>query len=216
MKQSRSSAVGAYEMLLEAIERGALAAGARLREAELAMRFGISRTPIREALKRLEMQGLVLHEPHHGAVIARLDYSQMAELYLMREVLEGTAARLAAIHASSTEVQVLQEMVQADRALIGAPQELATRNRSFHRQMRLCGRNRFLNEMLENMRLSLVLLAGTTLAVPRRGLQSIEEHEAIVTAIAQHDADEAEARAREHIRNAFHARISLISAARRD
>jgi len=81
----RSSGAGAYERLLRAIEEGELAPGSRLREAELAERFQISRTPVREALGRLEAQGLVAHEPHRGASVAQLDYGQVSELYDLRE-----------------------------------------------------------------------------------------------------------------------------------
>ena len=115
LQQGRSSATGAYDMLLEAIEAGQLPPGTRLPENELAQRFAVSRTPIREALKRLETHGLVVHEPHHGAVVATLDYSQITEMYLMREVLEGTSAHLAAIHATAVEVELLREMIAKDR-----------------------------------------------------------------------------------------------------
>jgi DNA-binding GntR family transcriptional regulator len=211
-KPSRSSAAEAYELLLAEIESGGLPPGSRLREAALAERFRISRTPVREALKILEARGLVAHEPHHGAVVASLDYSQIAELYFMREVLEGNAARLAAIHASPTEVEVLRAMVARDRPLVGDPRALAATNRLFHQQVRDSARNRFLTATLENLRISLALLPGTTLAAPQRGAHSLAEHEAIVAAIAAGDADAAEAAARLHIRNAFRARIELLRA----
>lgn len=208
----RSTGAEAHDLLLAAIEAGALPPGTRLREAELAERFGISRTPVREALKRLEAGGLVLHEPHHGAVVARLDYGQMTELYHMREVLEGTAAGLAATHATATEVEILREMVARDRGLLGDPAALAATNRAFHRQLRLSARNRFLNANLETMRVSLALLAGTTLAVTDRGAASVEEHAAIVAAVEARDAAGAEAAARRHIREAFRVRIGLVHA----
>jgi DNA-binding GntR family transcriptional regulator len=210
MKPSRSSATSAYDLLMDEIEKGGLPAGTRLREADLAERFQISRTPVREALKRLETQGLVVHEPHHGAVVATLDYAQTAELYLMREVLEGTAARLAAIHATDTERDILREMVARDRLIVEQPARLAETNRQFHQQIRNSARNRFLGRMLENMRLSLALLAGTTLGAPQRGARSVEEHAAIVERIAARDADGAEQAARLHIRNAFRTRIELL------
>lgn len=209
-KPSRSTASGAYELLLEAIESGALPPGARLREAELAERFQISRTPVREALKRLESQGLVHHEPHHGAVVATIDYGQITELYLMREVLEGTAARLAAIHATPVEVDVLNEMVERDRLLIDNPRHLAHTNRLFHAQVRNASRNRYLCQTLENLRLSLALLAGTTLGSPGRGDTAVEEHAEIVRCIALGDPDGAEGAARAHIRAAFRTRIKLF------
>jgi DNA-binding GntR family transcriptional regulator len=210
--QSRSSSSNAYELLLKAIEEGDLPPGSRLREAELAERFAISRTPVREALSRLETQGLVTHEPHQGAKVASLDYSQITELYFVRELLEGSAARLAAIHATGPETEVLQEMVLRDKALCNKPADLARTNRAFHRQIYCCARNRFLNQMLENMRLSLILLAGTTLGMPERGAQSVEEHEAVVSAIRAHDSNAAEQAARRHIRNSLKERIRLYQA----
>nr|WP_282572012.1 GntR family transcriptional regulator [Roseomonas acroporae] len=200
-------------MLLAAIDEGTLPAGTRLREEDLAERFRISRTPIREALRRLETIGLVTHEPHHGAVVATLDHGRTVELYHMREVLEGTAAQLAAIHATPAEVEILHEMVERDRALVEDPPALAASNRRFHRQLHLAARNRYLDVMLENLRLSLALLRGTTLARPMRGLASVEEHAAIVAAIDARDPAGAETAARRHIHNAFKARIQLDGAA---
>lgn len=209
-KPSRSSGRDAYELLLEGIENGALPAGTRLRETELAQRFALSRTPIREALKRLEQQGLITHEPHQGMAVTSLDYNQIAELYALREVLEGTAARLAAQHASAIEISVLEEMVAADRARIEDAVMLARTNRAFHQQLRDAGRNQYLAQALENLRLSLALLPGTTLGAPGRGASSVEDHAAIVARIAARDPEGAEAAAREHIRNAFKTRIQLL------
>jgi len=208
---SRSSAAEAYSLLLGDIEDGNLPPGTRLRETELAERLSISRTPVREALKRLELQGLVEHEPHHGAVVASLEYGQVTEMYLLREVLEGTAARLAAQHATATEIGVLQRMVDSDRALIEQPRRLAQTNRRFHQQVRDTARNRYLGSALEALRLSLALLAGTTLGAPGRAAQSVEEHGAIVARIAARDPDGAEQAARQHILNAFRTRVELTS-----
>jgi DNA-binding GntR family transcriptional regulator len=208
-RPARSSASEAYELLLEEIEDGGLPPGTRLREAELAGRLSISRTPVREALKRLELQGLVAHEPHHGAVVASLEYGEVAELYLLREVLEGTAARLAAQHATMVEIGVLRDMVDRDRALTDQPAELARTNRLFHQQVRDSARNRFVNRALENLRLSLALLAGTTLGAQGRGDAAVAEHAAIVDRIAARDQDGAEAAARQHIQTAFKTRVTL-------
>lgn len=211
-RDGRSSGAGAYELLLSDIEEGRLAPGMRLRELALAERLGLSRTPVREALKRLELQGIVVHEPHHGAVVASLDYGQTAELYLMREVLEGTAARLAAQHATDVEIDVLQRMVERDRGLAGNAPMLARSNRQFHRQVRDTARNRFLGQALEALRLSLVLLAGTTLGEPGRGGAAVDEHAAIVAHVAGRDPEGAEHAAREHIRRAYRVRIQLQQA----
>jgi len=204
----KSSALEAYKLLIDAIEHGELTAGMRMREVELAERYGISRTPIREALKRLEAQGLVTHTPNQGAVVTTLDFNQMAELYLMREILEGTAARLAATRATNTEIEVLAEMIERDRRHPDNSKLLAKTNRQFHRQLHLSARNSFLSNTLENMQLSHILLVGTTLADPERGLQSFDEHAAIVRGIREHDPDAAEAAARAHVRYAFKWRMT--------
>jgi DNA-binding GntR family transcriptional regulator len=211
MKPGRSSASEAYDRLLAAIEDGGLPPSSRLREAELAESLGISRTPVREALKRLELQGLVVHEPHHGAVVASLEYGQIIELYIVREVLEGTAARLAAQHATITEIGVLERMVDADRGLVNQPKRLAQTNRQFHQQIRDTARNRYLASALENLRLSLALLAGTTLGAKGRAAEAIGEHAAIVARIAARDPAGAEEAARQHILHAFRTRVEAGS-----
>src|SRR3546814_4510444 len=93
----------AYVRLKESIQTGELKPGQRIREIEMADRLRMSRTPVREALRRLEADGLLTFAPYRGMVIAELDHQAVMELYQMREVLEGTAAGLAARHASEAE-----------------------------------------------------------------------------------------------------------------
>ena len=97
--------------MLEAIDQGEFRPGDRLVESELADRFGVSRTPIREALQRLETQA-VLARDGRSLVVSSLDHDQLGELYVVRAELEGLAARLAAQHAAPEEVRVLWEMVR--------------------------------------------------------------------------------------------------------
>ena len=96
---SRPTQRDAYGLILEAIDVGIYKPGSRLVESELAERFGVSRTPIREALQRLETQSLLTRDGR-SLIVASLDHNQMAELYVVRTELEGLAARLAAQHAS--------------------------------------------------------------------------------------------------------------------
>src|SRR3954467_2886010 len=112
-KASRSTSLGelAYLKLHAAIQAGTFEPGKRMMETEVADWLKMSRTPARDAMRRLENEGLLVHEPRQGLVIARLDHSAVMELYAMREVLEGTAARLAARHASEFEVAQLLELV---------------------------------------------------------------------------------------------------------
>ena len=197
-----------HERILDAIDAGAYPPGARLLETELADRFGVSRTPVREALRRLESQGVVTHEARKGAVVASLDYNQLGELYAVREVREGLAARLAARHASRAEVQLLRDMIDADRKET-EPGKLAQANKRFHRQLHLASHNRVLSRTLDPVRRSLALLSGTTFSDKSRPKQSNDEHASIVDAIEARDEDEAEAAARAHIASAYALRLRL-------
>lgn len=205
----RSSSQAAYELLIAEIESGRLPPGSRLLEVDLAQRLGISRTPVREAIKRLETQGLVSHEPNQGAVITKLDHARTVELYVVREVLEGLAARLAATSATQQELDILRLTMEEDWKYVDRPEKLVIRDRLFHKQIQLTARNRFLNDILDNMRISQILMTGTTLAVQARPTALLEEHQAIVDAIIARDADRAEACARLHVRQAFAARLRL-------
>lgn len=200
----------AYDTLFGAIERGALKPGARLREIELSEWVGASRTPIREALGRLEGEGLIARDPSRGMIVAELDHGLVAELYVMREVLEGTAAGLAARHASDAEVDALRELAQRDREVGDDPARLARVNRLFHEAMFRCAHNRFLMRAVHALRQSMVLLGQTTLAIPGRPETARGEHEAIVEAIGRHDAEAAASAARAHIRAAYRARLGLM------
>lgn len=199
-----------YHRLIGLIEERTLKPGDRLREADLAEEFGVSRTPIREGLKRLEAQGLAVHEPNRGMVIPTLDHNQVNEVYFMREVLEGTAAGLAAKHASQPEIEILQDLVDADRKRIADPDSLVRSNREFHRRLCLASHNRYLVDQIDQLRLSLILMAGTTLDTPERREAAVEEHAAIVRAIADGDSEAAEAAARLHIFHAHKTRLQQI------
>jgi DNA-binding GntR family transcriptional regulator len=198
-----------YPRLLEAIDSGAYPPGTRLIETELAARFGVSRTPVRQALSRLEAQGIAARDARGGLVVATLDYDQLGELYEVREMAEALAARLAARHASPTEIGLLDDLVAADRLRADDVAALAHSNKVFHQQLHRASHNRYLVQTLGAMRRSLSLLSGTTLGSPGRGAESVEEHAAIVAAIAARDEDGAEAAARRHITNALRARLRL-------
>lgn len=196
----------AYALVLGAIDLGEYRPGDRLVEAELAERFGVSRTPIREALQRLETQG-VLARDGRSLMVASLDHDQLGELYVVRAELEGLAARLAAQHAAPEEVRVLWEMVHKDRDLLGNPGLLARANKRFHRQIHLASHNRYLIQQLEMVHRSMVLLSTTSLSAEGRGMQAQAEHEKIVQAIEARQGEAAEAAIRAHISHAFETRL---------
>jgi len=208
MKETRPSQTDAYNLILEAIDMGEYRPGDRLVESDLADRFGVSRTPIREALQRLETQSLLARDGR-SLIVASLDHNQMGELYVVRRELEGLAARLAARHANAEEITVLREMVAADDALVNDPAALARANRRFHKQIHLASHNRYLVQQLDLVHRSMALMATTSLAARGRGEIAQREHKAIVEAIGARDEDAAEKALQDHISVAFMTRLKL-------
>ncbi|MEM8794970.1 MAG: GntR family transcriptional regulator [Pseudomonadota bacterium] len=203
-----------YKVLHKRISDGEVKPGERLREAAIAEEFQLSRTPVREALRRLETEGLVIHQPHKGMVVRKLDHRAVTELYLMREVLEGTAAGLASRHASDAEIETLFAMVSEQEAThgdgTGDGREAARLNKNFHRALYLGAHNRYLMQMLDGLSTSMALLGRTTLSLPERQQKAVEEHRAIIEAIAARDPESAEKAARLHIHEAHKARLRIL------
>ncbi|MEL7461899.1 MAG: GntR family transcriptional regulator [Pseudomonadota bacterium] len=197
----------AYELILHAIDGGTFRPGDRLVESELADRFGVSRTPIREALQRLETQSLLARDGR-SLVVASLDHNQMAELYVVRSELEGLAARLAARHATEEEIRVLRRLIEDDRARVGDPGALARANRRFHRQIHRASHNRYLVQQLDLVYRSMALMASTSLAAEGRSERAMAEHVAIVDAIEAGDGEGAFAALKAHISTAFETRLT--------
>lgn len=206
MTQTRQTPNDAYSLILEAIDVGVYKPGDRLVESDLADRFGVSRTPIREALQRLETQSL-LERDGRSLIVASLDHNQMAELYVVRRELEGLAARLAARHATEEEIRVLREMVSEDNDLVDDPTALSRANRRFHEQIHLASHNRYLVQQLNLVHRTMALMATTSLAAQGRGQIAQSEHDGIVAAIESRDEEAAEKALRDHISIAFMTRL---------
>jgi len=198
----------AYAQLLEAIDHGVYRPGDRLVESELAKRFEMSRTPIREALQRLETQSLLMRDGR-SLIVASLDHNQLAELYVVRAELEGLAAGLAARQAADEEIRVLRQMVEEDRARLGDPDALSRANRRFHHQIHKASRNRYLVQQLDLVHRSMALLATTSLAAEGRDQAALEEHDIVVRAIEARDSEAAAAALKAHISKAFETRLRL-------
>ena len=208
MQETKPGHRDAYGLILDAIDSGIYKPGDRLVESELAERFGMSRTPIREALQRLETQSL-LHRDGRSLIVASLDHNQLAELYIIRSELEGLAAALAARHATPEEVRVMRDLIEEDRGRLDDPEALARANRRFHRQIHLASHNRYLVQQLELVHRSMALLATTSLAVDGRTKEALAEHEAIVEAIAAGESEAARQALKTHISRAFETRLKL-------
>ena len=205
---SRSEFV--YTRLKALIKERQIQPGQRLREADIAARLGVSRTPVREAMHRLISERLLVLSPTRGIAVAELDRQQVLELYEVREFLEGAAARYAAQHASVIEIQTLRDMLGESRLNTDDPPRHAAFNRRFHAAICAASHNRYLQLALSGLADSLGLVRGTTFEVPGRPELVYEEHLAIIDAIERRDAEGAEQAARDHIRKAGRIRLKML------
>lgn len=199
-----------YDQLLEAVRSGVFAPGDRLREEDVSARLSISRTPVREALRRLESDGIVEHRPRQGAVVRQLSHTEVVELYEMRMVLERTAAEMAAKHGSEAEFDTLEDLNAAIAAKRSDPARAAAFNQDFHRCLYLACRNRFLLDAARALNNSLLLLGPTTMTNQDRNSVAIDQHAAIIDALRARDAKAAGQAAETHLATSLRARLRSI------
>lgn len=200
-----------YKSLLADIRAGKLKPGDRIREEVVAASLGVSRTPVREALQHLQTRGLVEIATGRGTIVVDVSMHEAIEMYAMREVLEGAAARFAAQHALPAEISIMQDLLEEFVAAKGDPKQLAYVNHRLHRTIYRAARNKYMHEALNHLDDSLSLLQGTTFELEERFEPADREHREIVAAIANRDADAAEAASRRHIREAQSARMRILS-----
>jgi DNA-binding GntR family transcriptional regulator len=206
--KSRSEFV--YDTLRDAIWEGQFARGERIREEEIARSLGVSRTPVREALQRLQEHGLLTVGTGRSLVVVELTAQQILELYAMRELLEGAAARFAAQHAARAEIDMLHRLLNEFTTSWQDPKHLIALNRRFHQAICEAAHNRYLTETLNNLHDSLALLHANTFRVPNRPRETDAEHRQIVLAIEEGNPDKAEEAAREHVRQAQRTRFEML------
>jgi DNA-binding GntR family transcriptional regulator len=199
-----------YRKLRDAIARGELKPGERVMEVEVAAWLDVSRTPVRDALRRLESEGMLAVEPRTGLVVKSITREAMLELYVMREVLEGTAARLCARHASDVEVMELEDITRREERLQGDYEALARLNRTFHDAIHRGAHNRYLEKSLSAVNDSMCLLGKSQMLIPERAREAKNEHAELFGAIRERNPDAAEAIARSHVRSAQKQRLRQL------
>jgi DNA-binding GntR family transcriptional regulator len=190
-----------------AILSGRFQPGQRLLERDLVARMGVSRTPIREALRKLELEGLITTVPYKGPVVTRATLDDARELYEARAALEGQAVALFTRRADPATLDELRAHVTAaERALRrGSAQGVLQANNAFHDVLASrCG-NGLLQSMLANLRDRIILLRVESLSYPGRRPRSLAEHRAIVHLIEERDADGARRLIEEHVMRAWQA-----------
>lgn len=198
----------AYVALRDELRSGRLNPGDRLLETEIAERLGVSRTPVREALKRLESDGIATFGQPRGLTVTKLSPGQILELYAMREVLEGAAARFAAERAAPYEIAALKQIIQANEGT-RVPNQAAAANQRLHEAIVAATHNVYLQRLMSVMTDALALLGTTTYAVPGRIASGWKENAEIVACIERRDPDSAEEAARRHIRAAATVRMAM-------
>jgi DNA-binding GntR family transcriptional regulator len=215
-RRSGSRAQALYERLRQEILSGALQPGDRLVEQDLARSANVSRTPVREALQRLEADGLV-SEGSGGLEVRAVSREELTERCAVREILEGMATELAAGAATSMDVAAIQAIFEQEVEAVAEDADPAIHvelNRAFHDAIWAASHNRYLTGLLLELRERLAQLQDTTLRDETRRQAALEEHRAIVEALAAHDREAAGEAARVHFRNAMALRLRMTQASR--
>ncbi|MEG1445216.1 MULTISPECIES: GntR family transcriptional regulator [Micrococcaceae] len=200
-----------HAQLKDDLLQGAFQPGDALREVALAERFGVSRTPVREALTRLLHEGL-LERRARGLFVKEIDPEQIMQVYDLRILLEGQAAQEAASVRTEVDLMRLQALVDRDRAL-SEPDDatrLAT-NIEFHRALWRAAHNPVLEDLLERLATHQIHAPTSTLSVGSRWTEALEEHQRIVENIRERDSAKASGLIQAHMATAKAVRLKMFA-----
>lgn len=207
-----------YTTLREAILAGILPAGERLAELQLGALFNRSRTPVREAILRLESERLAERSSRRGFVVGGISREEVLEVYAVREVIDGLAARLAAQACLPTE---LDHLTWLNRRLRKAGEQRDYRlmvelNIEFHEAIARASRNGLLLQFMRQIHDWVRRFSDTTFSYGKRTAEAAKEHEALLDALARRDQVAAERIARAHMARATEVRIAMLQNAARE
>ena len=209
-KHEPQSAV-CYEYLVSKMQRGELVSGMSVTEQGVADELGISRTPAREALRRLESDGLVVSEPRFGMKVTQLGYIETLELYEAREALEMAAVEICAEKISDIEIAELEILQEQMAGSVRDPSRMASLNYAFHKALLNAVKNRYLTMSFEVIQKTLAILGPTTLANTERAEESLTEHQELIQSLKQHDSAGARNVMGRHLSNAKRIRLRQIN-----
>ncbi len=198
-----------FETLREAIINQTLKPGERLMEIQLAEEMGVSRTPVREAIRKLELEGLVVMVPRKGAYVAGISMKDIHEVYELRSALEALAASLAAVRITDEELEEMERQMvrEAKETEENNLQGIVSIDTTFHDLLYQAAHNQRLVQFINILQEQLQRFRAATLSRPGRSKYALEEHKKIVEALANKDAKLAAKLATEHIENAENAMI---------
>jgi len=192
------------DAIRDAIINGSLQPRERLMEIQMAEELGVSRTPIREALRKLELEGFIVMVPRKGAYVADLSFKDIADVFEIRAALEGLAAGLAAERITEEELEEMERLLVEKMEAIANYDipRLVEVDTLFHELMYKASRNERLGAIISNLREQIQRLRKTSLSYPGRMKDSLNEHKKIAEAIQSRDVQLARQLAQEHIENA--------------
>lgn len=201
------------ENIRQAIIDGTFSPGERLMEIQLADEMGVSRTPVREAIRKLELEGFVVMIPRRGTYVADISIRDITEIYEIRTCLDVLSAGLAAERITDEELEAL------NRLLVEIGQYIAENNMekiveadtAFHDILYQASRNERLRSIINNLREQLTGIRGRSMSYPGRLVETMDEHRALVDSIAARDVERAQNAARVHIENAEHTLMKSLT-----
>lgn len=198
----------------QAIISGQFPAGMRLMELQLAEEMGVSRTPVREAIRKMELEGLVVMIPRRGAYVADISIKDINEVYEIRTALDVLAAGLAAERIGDDEIREMKTLLDADKPLVAAKDYpwIIENDTAFHDIIYKASRNRRCMNIISNLREQITTIRGRSMPYPGRLDDMIREHQAIYDAIAQRSVDKAQKAVRTHMENAERTLLKVIEA----
>jgi DNA-binding GntR family transcriptional regulator len=200
----------AYQRILRAIQEGTIECNTHLTEADLATWLQMSRTPVREAMRRLGSDGLLLNQPFRGAVVMTLSGEDVKELYAVRALLEVAAAGWCAQNANDAEMRAMREIIEMESRCLRDPRALIDLNRKFHREICSGAHKHFLRRTLASIQGAFALLGKSNLLSEERARASHREHHAILAAIEKRDRKGAERAAQIHVQNSLKQRLKHL------
>ncbi len=207
-----NAAETAYAVLREAIVTNALAPGTRLRADELAKQLGVSKTPVREALRKLQAEELIVVHPGSGLSVKVLSEKELFEIYYIREALEGMAARLAAENSGQIDLVDLRYVLTDVEAARAGNQidRLRALTGEFQLAVFRAARNERLYRLLKHLQEHMRQISTSTLTVPGRADEVVTYCRDLVAAIASRDPKNAERIARENRRRTLELRLRIL------
>jgi DNA-binding GntR family transcriptional regulator len=206
-----NAAETAYAVLREAIVTNALKPGTRLRADDLAKKLGVSKTPVREALRKLQAEDLITVQPGNALTVKSISEEQLIEIYYTREALEGMAARLAAENAGQIELaklRAIQDEMKASAS--GNARQLRQLTGEFQLAVFRAARNDTIYRLLKHLQEQIRQFGGSTLTQPGRAKEVIAYSKALVAAIEKRDGAAAEKIARANRRRTLELRIKML------